>query len=286
MSTQDTNSETEPRAVALATNKGGVGKTAISINLADRLGKRGHDVLLIDTDPTGNATEGVGLVDVYEEGTHFGQFLDDESDEDVGFANIITPGDDHGLAFDVMASSNELSQYQTRLDSKRMSMTWMADQMIDPLLDEVYDYIIIDTEASPDSLWMDSALYATQNVMIPLDGGSESLSGFRSLLENQIEPLRNYRDVNILALIPNRSTNDNDLKDLIEQINEAFPQYTPAFARTEMLETSPGPGIRDRVQIRRAWRDGVPLSEYDPEHDMIERFDVLADIVERGGVDE
>lgn len=281
----EADTETVPRAVTLATNKGGVGKTAISINLADRLSKRGHDVLLIDTDPTGNATEGVGLADFYENGTHFGQFLDDEDDEDVGLSDIIVPAEENGLAFDVMGSHEELAQYQNRIDGKRMSMTWMADQIVDPLLGEVYDYIVIDTEASPDSLWMDSALYAAGNVMIPLDEGSESVSGFRSLLKNQIDPIREYRDIDILALVPNKAKNNNELKNLVEEINTHFSEYTPSFARSEMWDTSPGPGIRDRIQITRAWGEGKPLSEYDPEHTMIERYDVLADIVERGGVD-
>ena len=279
-------SEVEPRAVALATNKGGVGKTAISINLADRLAKRGHRVLLMDTDPSGNATEGVDLIDAYQNGTHFGQFLDDDEDEDVELSDIIVSAEESGLPFDVMHSHEDLAMYQTRIDSKRMSMTWMRDQIIEPLLGEVYDYIIIDTEASPDSLWMDSALYASGNVMIPLDAGGESVSGFRSLLQNQIKPLRKHRDVKILALVPNKTSNNNDVKDLVEQISERYPEYTPKFARSEQWGQSPGPGIRDRIQISRAWREGIPLSEYDPEHGMIERYDELADIVERGGVDE
>jgi chromosome partitioning protein len=275
----------ESRAVALANNKGGVGKTSISINLADRLAKRGYEVLVIDTDPSGNLTEGVGLKDVFQNGTHFGQFLDDEEDDDVGFSDIIVPGEETGLPFDVMPSHEDLAQYQTRIDSKRMSMTWMDEQIIQPLLEQVYDFIVIDTEASPDSLWMDSAIYAAGNVIVPLDDGGESVSGFEMLRDRQIEPIRKHRDIDILALVPNETSNNNELRELVEDLEEQYPEYTPSFARTERFDDTVGPGIRDRVQIKRAWKDGIPLSEYDPDHEMIERFDVLADIVERGGVD-
>ncbi|EMA43582.1 MULTISPECIES: ParA family protein [Halococcus] len=275
----------ESRAIAIANNKGGVGKTSISINLADRLAKRGHDVLVIDTDPSGNLTEGVGLKDAFQNGTHFGQFLDDDEDEDVGFSDIIVPGEETGLPFDVMPSHEDLAHYQTRIDSKRMSMTWMDEQIVQPLLEQVYDFIVIDTEASPDSLWMDSAIYAAGNVIVPLDDGGESVSGFEMLRDRQIDPIRKHRDVDILALVPNETSNNNELRELIEILEEQYPEYTPSFARIERFDDSVGPGIRDRIQIKRAWKDGIPLSEYEPDHEMIERFDVLADIAERGGVD-
>ena len=54
------------RAVSVSLQKGGVGKTTIAINLADALANRGHDVLLVDLDQQGNATEGVGLKAAYE----------------------------------------------------------------------------------------------------------------------------------------------------------------------------------------------------------------------------
>ena len=59
----------EPRAVAVSLTKGGVGKTAVAINLADRLQQRGR-TLLVDIDPAGNATEGVGEADAYDLGPH------------------------------------------------------------------------------------------------------------------------------------------------------------------------------------------------------------------------
>lgn len=275
--------EVASRAVAFAMNKGGVGKTILSINVADRLAARGHDVLLLDTDPAGNATEGVGLADAYHEGAHFGQLLsEDDEYAEIAFSDVIEETD----WFDVMPSHENLARMQTILDDDRHAIGYLEQKVVEPLLGDVYDYILIDTEAASDSLFMDGAIWASQNLMIPLVPSEESVRGFESLLTGQIADARRYRDVAILALVPNMCRSDNELKRLVTEITENFPEYTPAFAHKEMLNTSPGPGIRDRIAIKRAWREGVPLAEYDPENDQIERLDQLATIVEQGGIHE
>jgi chromosome partitioning protein len=273
--------EGEPRAVAFAMNKGGVGKTILSINVAERLATRGHDVLLVDTDPAGNATEGVGLAEAYHESTHFGQLLsEDDEHAAVELTDVIEETD----WFDVMPAHEDLARMQNILDDDRHAISYLERKIIDPLLGEVYDYILIDTEAASDSLFMDGAIWAAQNVMVPLVPSEESVRGFESLLTDQIADARKHRDIAILALVPNMCRSDNELKRLVTEMTENFPEYTPSFAHEEMLNTSPGPGIRDRIAIKRAWREGVPLAEYDPENDQLERLDELAAIIEQGGI--
>ena len=272
----------EPRAVTFATRKGGVGKTALSINVADQLANRGYDVLLIDADPAGNATEGVGLEETYRADDHLGKFLYKQSDEDLGFTDIIY---ETGHGFDAIPSNQDLGQYERMIDSDdRFAILCIEEQIREPLLGEVYDYIVIDSPAATGSLMSDAALVGAPNVMVPMVPGEESVRGFEQMMEQQISKLRENRDVRILALIPNLCRNNNELTRLVDLINDSFPEYVPSFARTEMLETSPGPGVRERIAFKRAWREGVPLSTYEPDNDMLERLDELAGIVVRGGV--
>lgn len=272
----------EPRAVTFATRKGGVGKTALSINVADRLASMGRNVLLVDADPAGNATEGVGLEEYYRSDTHLGKFLYQQADEDVGFTDIIH---ETGHGFDAIPSNEDLGQYERMIDSDdRFAILCIEEQLRKPLLGDVYDFIVIDSPAATGSLMSDAALVGAPNVMVPMVPGEESVRGFEQMMQQQIAKLRQNRDVDILALIPNMCRNNNELDRLIHLINDSFPEYVPGFARESMLETSPGPGVRERISFKRAWREGVPLSKYEPENDMIERLDELAEIVVRGGV--
>lgn len=274
---------TESRAVTFATRKGGVGKTALSINVADRLAARGHDVLLIDADPAGNATEGVGLQEAYTSDAHLGKFLYKQSDAHLSLADVVRETS-HG--FDVVPSHQELGKYERMIDSDdRFAILCIEEQIREPLLGEVYDYIVVDSPAATGSLMSDAALVGAPNVVVPMVPGEESVRGFEQMMRQQITKLRENRDVEILALVPNMCRNSNELTRLVTLINESFSEYVPSFARAEMLDTSPGPGIRERIAFKRAWREGVPLSTYDPDNDMLPRLDELAAVVVRGGVD-
>jgi chromosome partitioning protein len=275
------NTDHSPRCVTISNRKGGVGKTALAINIADRLADRGHGVLLVDADPAGHATEGVGLRDAYTDEVHIGQYLAEE--DSVTLGDVIRPTDHD---FDVVTSHRDLGRYATQIDSEdRFAILCLEQRLVEPLLGDEYDYIVVDSPAASGSLLADATLVAAGNVIVPMEPGEESIRGFEQMMQQQIAPIRENREVNILALVPNHCRSDNELKRLVEQINEHFPEYTPRFAHTEMLETSPGAGIRERIAIKRAWRDGVPLSKFDPDNDMLGRFDELATVVERGGVD-
>ena len=273
----------EPRAVTIANNKGGVGKTAITINVAERLAARGHNVLVVDTDPAGNLTEGIGLKDAYEENPHFGQLLaEDEEFADVGFDDVIRETE----WFDVMPSNTNLGTRQNLLDQDRQAFRYLEEKIVQPLLGDVYDYILIDTEASSDSLFMDASIWATQNILIPAEPAEESLRGLQNLLEGQIADASQHREVNILALVLNRCGSDNEVSRVIEELNEHFHEKLPSFTRKENLDELKYGGLRERVAIKRSWRDGLPLAAYDSSDDQIKHFDELARIVEEGGINE
>lgn len=262
------------KAVSVNIQKGGVGKTTIAINLGSRLANRDHKVLLIDMDPQGHLTEGVGMYNQYENEKHIGQKLIDNK-ESPELKEIIQKG----KRFDIIPSNKDLDEYKFQLTQESYGVANLRDKIVNPLLEEKYEYIVIDSPPSLD-IYSDSALVASGNVVIPIETRESSLRGLEQMLKKQIQPLKQRIDLDILAIVPNKLSGDNEDKRVIEQLEENFDGYLPGFAKQNVDL----PGIRQRIDISRAWKEGKPLDRYDPENDMIERFDELASIVENGGI--
>lgn len=268
------------RAVTVSLQKGGVGKTTIAINLAERLATRDNDVLLVDLDQQGNATEGIGLDDYYKADTHLGDILaeDDGPDPEAVIRSV--------QSFDAIPAHEDFDDLEDKIRNSTFGMLWLRRKIVEPLLGDEYDYIVIDAPPNLGPL-SDAAMIAAGNVIVPLLMSEPSVSGFERMVDQQIKPIQNEVELEILAIVPNALSGNNEEKRIISDLEESpFSKYLPQFARSTHFERadSPGPGIRDRIAFSRAWREGVPLAEYDPESDMLPRFDELAEIVERGEV--
>lgn len=284
--------DAEPRAVSVSILKGGVGKSTISVNLADRLAARGHDVLFIDLDPNGHASYGLGFESAYKGDLSIGDILLN-GNEGVTFGDVIYPTD---FGFDVLPSSGSLEMVESKLKNVSFGDVRLRQRLVDPLLGEEYEYIVIDSPAYRGKL-SDNGLVATQNMILPLTPERESLAGFKRTMERQIKPIREQIGLNILAITPNRlgSRIDQQTMDrkLVEDLNRNFPEHVPEYARISPEEFEriddgemvplPKPGIRNRAAVSEAFSDGKPLGQYQPNNDQVECFDELARIVEVGG---
>lgn len=271
-----------PRAVSVALQKGGVGKTTLAINLAERLANRDNDVLLADLDQQGNATEGVGLSEAYTSDVHLGDVLEDSSETTLD--DVIRSTD----AFDVLPAHEDLDSVENSIRSATFGELWIRNEIVDPVLGDEYDYVVVDSPPNLGPL-ADASLISTQNVIVPLRMSEPSVSGFERMYTQQIGPIRKEIDLDILAIVPNSLSGDNEEKRIIGDLEDSqFGDLLPSFARSAHFDDpdSPGPGLRERIAFKRAWREGVPLAAYDPDNDMLERLDELAAIVERGGVDD
>lgn len=273
----------DTNAVSVALQKGGVGKTTIAINLAERLAASGHEVLLVDLDQQGNATEGVGLTDAYEGPGHLGHVLDD--DDPTTASDVIRPaGGD--TAFDVLPGHKDLDTVADTIRNTRFAELWVRRKVVEPLAKTRYDYVVIDSPPNLGPL-SDASLIATQNVIVPLQMSEPSVSGFERMYKQQIVPIDREVGIDITAIVPNNLSGDNEERRIITDLEDSeFGAYLPSFGRSTQFETSPGPGIRERIAFKRAWREGVPLATYDPDNDMLDRLDELAAIVENGGVSD
>ncbi|AUV84685.1 ParA family protein (plasmid) [Salinigranum rubrum] len=287
--------DTEPRAVSLVVLKGGVGKSTTSINLVRELANRGHDALLVDLDPNGHSTTSLGLGEVFYADEHIGDVLLDSGDADP--SDVIV---DSGYEFDVLPSNDQIEDVEQGLRDVMMGTARLRERVVEPLLGDAYDYIIVDCPASRGKL-NDNALYATQNMILPLRPESGALSGLEKTVRRLIQPAREHFDLEVLAVattdLKDRLDHDRPTRQLIEALvrrdnlrkklpNFAYvdPAFFDAVDAGEWDDDLPKPGIRHRDVIDRALRENMPVRDLDPSCDQLECYGELAEIVETGEV--
>lgn len=163
-----------PRVIAVANQKGGVGKTTTTINTASAIASMGLRTLIIDLDPQANASSGLGLDVRSLQATLLDVLIDD-----LPLADCVQPTDTPGLF--VAPSSLRLADAEMTLYSM-LSRETRLRQAVNGILGE-YDYIFIDCPPSLGLLTL-NGLCAAKEVMIPIQCEYFALEGVGQLLEN------------------------------------------------------------------------------------------------------
>jgi chromosome partitioning protein len=247
----------QPAFLAITNQKGGVGKTTVAINIAGALNQHGHDVLFVDLDPQGNATEGLGFVEAYD--AQPPTLFDVLTDTDQRHA-IDTLVKDHP-EMDVVPSNIDHHHTERELTHVRRPTEQLA--LVLSEIAHAYDYVLVDCPPSLGYL-TDNALVATQNLVIPALAESTSMRAVELLYDHVASIEQDFNiTIHERALVANRVEETNEAKEMLAWFADAFDD-TPRFE------------IRKRVALQRAHSAGASLFEADPEVDMCEAFTAIA----------
>lgn len=171
------------RIIAVANQKGGVGKTTTAVNTAAALAAMRHRVLLIDLDPQGNATTGSGIDKQALERSTLEALMGE-----VPLSDCVQRATEAG--YDVLPSNGDLTAAEVRLIDAPLRERCLA-QALEPVRGS-YDYVLIDCPPSLNMLTL-NALVAADSVLVPLQTEYYALEGLSALLAT-VQQIRDHRN--------------------------------------------------------------------------------------------
>ncbi len=225
------------RILALANQKGGVGKTTTSVNLAASLAATKRKVLLIDLDPQGNATMGVGV---------------DKNELELTFCDCLLDGVDahkvvhhiENAGIDLLPSNADMTAAEVDL-MRADNAEQRLKNSIASIVDE-YDYVLIDCPPALNMLTL-NALVASDGVIIPMQCEYYALEGLTALMDT-INQVRSTVNPNLKiegllrTMFDPRNTLSNDVSaQLIEHFGDRV--YRTIVPRNVRLAEAPSYGL-------------------------------------------
>lgn len=238
--------------LAVMNQKGGVGKTATTVNLGGVLAEMGYRVLLVDLDPQGHMTEACSVPEADDDLTLRTLLLKDPDDVTPSMvADLIAPWRER---IDIVPTNVDAFVLERELYGTARAMEWRLSRLLEVVeqLDR-YDACLIDCPPSLGVL-TDNALLAARQALIPTQSEDSALRALRLLLK-QVNSLQRAMRVEI---------------DLIGMVVNLYDRRRGQVITStlEALRSMPLPilsVIGDRTVIREAWRAGLPVTEYSPD---------------------
>ncbi len=200
-----------PKIIAVANQKGGVGKTTTTINLAAALVEAGKRVLVVDLDPQGNASTGFGIALDDREFTTYELLL-----EDIALDRMVQQTNHDGLY--VIPATVDLSSADIELISNEKRSFLLHDALRQLQMDDfALDYILIDCPPSLNLLTV-NAMIAAHSILVPLQSEFFALEGLSQLMMTVREVRQSgNKDLRIEGVVLTMYDRRNNLSQQVEQ---------------------------------------------------------------------
>ena len=252
------------RIIAVANQKGGVGKSTTAINLSACLAEKGKKVLAIDMDPQGNTTSGFGVDKNGIENTLYELLLGEAETKDTIVKDVVEN-------LDLIPSNINLSGAEIELvgiDDKEFILKGITDK-----LRRKYDYIILDCPPSLNMLTI-NALTAATSVLVPIQCEYYALEGLAQLMHT-------------IELVHDRLNEDLVIEGVVFTMYDArtnlslqVVENVKSYLNQNIYKTI----IPRNVRLAEAPSHGLPINLYDPRSSGAESYDLLAEeVIENGG---
>jgi len=251
------------RTIAIANQKGGCGKTTVSVNFSSSLAFLGKKVLLIDLDPQGHASLGLGVKSdnisrsIYD-------VLDDSGEQSFGIRDVRIILSDH---LHLIPSEVVLSAMEQKLAGTPERENRLLQKLVG--LDAEYDFIVIDCPPNLGLLTF-NALRAAQELIIPVECSTFSLHGLSKILETvQLLDEALQQKLKVRALLNDFDPRTRFSRKIQEELERLF---TNQLCRTV---------IHHSVRLREAAACGKPITDYDRQSVVFKDFlNLSAEILE------
>ena len=253
----------QTKIIAIINQKGGVGKSTTAINLGAALGEVGKQVLLVDLDPQGNCSSGLGV-----EKSLIQQCIYDVLLNDVPLEEVIIPDIAEGL--DIAPATINLAGAEVELVSEMARENRLKDAVGG--MRGKYDFILIDCPPSLGLLTV-NALVAADKLLIPIQCEFYALEGVTKLLESmkrvksRLNPTLDIYGI-LLTMYDSRTTLS---KQVVDEVREYFGRlvFTTPIPRTVKLSEAPS--------------FGQPITQYDPKgRGALSYIELAKEVIARG----